>query len=175
MEFISEAFLLNFSLLAITFSAVSALVMLLRQTMGGKLSNFDIFLVNAYVAHGFVLAIAAILPVLAAQYSSSHMIVWTISGLSAGVLMSAKTANTMRQRRRIAPSPMPRGMQLTFALQWLGVAMFFISVLVGPRWNQAVFDTALTLCLATIMWAFVRRISSLLGEKPHEDWDPSRG
>ena len=36
MEFISEAFLLNFSLLAITFSAVSALVMLLRQTMGGK-------------------------------------------------------------------------------------------------------------------------------------------
>ena len=31
------------------------------------------------------------------------------------------------------------------------------------------------LSLAMVMWAFVRRINSLLGDKPGEDWDPKRG
>lgn len=46
MELPGGAYLLNLSLLAITFAAVSVLVMLVRWSMGGKLSNFDIHLGN---------------------------------------------------------------------------------------------------------------------------------
>ena len=42
MDVPGEAYLFNLSLLAITFAAVSVLVMLMRQTMGGRLSNFDV-------------------------------------------------------------------------------------------------------------------------------------
>jgi hypothetical protein len=101
MEIPGEVFLFNFSLLAITFSAVSAVVMLLRQTMGGKLSNFDVFLVNAYVAHGFVLAIAAILPPLIAQFELPLNVVFVISSVIAALLMTLKSGNTMIQRKSI--------------------------------------------------------------------------
>ena len=37
------------------------------------------------------------------------------------------------------------------------------------------FKVALTLPLAVVMWAFIRRIGSLLGGKPGDDWDPNRG
>ena len=71
MELPGETFLFNLSLLAITFSAVSVLVTLLRQTMGGELSKFDVYLVNAFVQQGFALAIAAILPPLIARFEVS--------------------------------------------------------------------------------------------------------
>jgi hypothetical protein len=40
---------------------------------------------------------------------------------------------------------------------------------VGPH------AAAVTLSLGTAMWAFVRRIASLGGDKPSEDWDLKRG
>ena len=46
MEEPGSIYLFNLSLIAMTFTAVTALVMFLRQTMGGKLSNFDIYLIN---------------------------------------------------------------------------------------------------------------------------------
>jgi hypothetical protein len=45
VELTGETYLFNLSLLALTFAAVSALVMLLRQTMGGRLSYFDVYLI----------------------------------------------------------------------------------------------------------------------------------
>ncbi len=50
MELPGGLFLFNFSWLTITFSTVSALVMLLRETKGGTLTSYDAYLVNAYVA-----------------------------------------------------------------------------------------------------------------------------
>jgi hypothetical protein len=50
-------YLFNLSLLAVTFAVVSALVMLVRQTMGGRLTNFDVYLITSYVSFGFVIAL----------------------------------------------------------------------------------------------------------------------
>jgi hypothetical protein len=87
MELPGELFLFNLSLLAITFSAVSALVTLLRHSMGGKLSNFDVFLVNADVSHGFVVAISSVLPPLVAQSRLSEPLVWIIASGMAAVFL----------------------------------------------------------------------------------------
>ena len=46
MDLPGETYLFNLSILSITVAVVSALVMLVRQTMGGKLSNFDIYAGN---------------------------------------------------------------------------------------------------------------------------------
>jgi hypothetical protein len=61
MEVPGETYLFNLSLIAVTFTAVTALVMLFRQTMGGKLSNFDIYLITSFISFGFAIAISAIL------------------------------------------------------------------------------------------------------------------
>ena len=60
MDLPGEAYLFNLSLLAITIAVVSALVMLVRQTMGGKLSNFDIYLTSSFISSGFVIALDAV-------------------------------------------------------------------------------------------------------------------
>jgi hypothetical protein len=36
--------------------------MLIRQTMGGKLTNFDIHMIASYVGGGFVMSISAVFP-----------------------------------------------------------------------------------------------------------------
>ena len=175
MELPGEAYLFNLSLLAITFSAVSALVTLLRQTMGGKLSNFDVFLVNSYVAHGFVLAIAAILPPLVTRFEIPSPVSWAISSVLAAALIAGKVAKTMQQRGAVTKEPMPLALKVLFGAQWLAVLLLLANALIPAVQGIALFELALTICLATIMWTFVRRVATLLGDHPSDDWDPKRG
>jgi hypothetical protein len=54
-------------------------------------------------------------------------------------------------------------------------AVLAINALVPPVQGVGPFAAALTVALAIMLWTFVRRISSLLGDKAGDDWDPKRG
>ena len=56
IELPGAAYLYNLSLLAATVAVVSALVMVVRETMGGKLSKFDVYLLTTYISLGFHVA-----------------------------------------------------------------------------------------------------------------------
>ena len=175
MDLPGEAYLFNLSILSITVAVVSALVMLVRQTMGGKLSNFDIFLIEAFVSWGFVVAGAAILPPLVSLFDPPPAILWaTASGLAA-VLLAAVVASIIVTRRRVSSEPMSALNVLTLAGHWIVVLLLAVNALVPQVQGIGLFAAALTLSMGLIMWAFVRRIASLLGETPSEDWDPGRG
>jgi hypothetical protein len=175
MDLPGETYLFNLSLLAITFAAVSVLVMLLRQTMGGKLSNFDIFLIKTFVSWGFVVAGDAILPPLVSLFDPPPALLWaTASGLAA-VLLAAVVANIIVTRRRVSSEPMSALNVLTLAGHWIVVLLLAVNALVPQVQGVGLFAAALSLSIGLIMWAFVRRIASLLGETPGEDWDPKRG
>jgi hypothetical protein len=170
-----EAYLFNLSLLAVTFAAVSVLVMLVRQTMGGKLSNFDIHLLTSFVARGFAVAVAAVLPSLFLDLDFSRPVFWaTTSGLAA-FLFAATMALTLRERHRVTSgAALPPFLLFAVSLQWIAALMLAANAVV-PWHNMFVFKAALTVSLALIMWAFVRRVGSLVGDKPSDDWDPNRG
>ena len=169
-----ELYLFNLSLLAISFSVVSALVTLLRQTMGGKLSNFDVYLVSTYVAHGFVLAIAAVTPSLVAQFGLPLPVVWTIASVFTAVLIGVKEASTLWQHKAFIKARMPLTVRFFFGTQWFAVLLLLANTIPAIQ-GIALFELALTLCLGTIMWSFVRRISTLLSDQASQDWDPKRG
>ena len=175
MELPGETYLFNLSLLAVTFAAVSALVMLLRQTMGGKLSNFDIYLIVTYVSLGFVVAVAAVMPALIGLFEPPPSVLWvTASGLAA-VLLAAVTGNSVAARRKAATVPMSRAVTTIFAGYWIAALLLAVNAVVPHVQGVGLHASALTLFLVTLMVAFVRRIASLLGDKPGEDWDPKRG
>lgn len=175
MELPGETFLFNLSLAAITFSAVSALVTLLRQAMGGKLSNFDVFLLTAYVSDGFALMIISVLPPLIAQSGLPLPWVWSIaSGLAAAVL-GAQLANIMRLRRLATKIPMPTTTKASLIIHWLIVILLLANASVPAIRGIFLFEVSLTVYLATAMWAFVRRVASLQSDHPSDDWDPKRG
>jgi hypothetical protein len=175
MELHGETYLFNLSLLAITFAAVSALVMLIRQTMGGKLSNFDIYLIASYVSCGFAQALAAILPPLVSLFELPKAALWAISSVLAAILIGGVIFNVVRLRRNVSPEPMASAQVLSLSMHGVAIIVFLINAAVLPWQGVHLFALAVTLSVAGVMWAFVRRVSSLLGDKPGEDWDPKRG
>lgn len=176
-ELFGSVYLFNLSILAITFAAVSALVMLLRQTMGGKLSNFDVHLIATYVGTGFVLAIAAILPPFIAAFGLQPSWTWSISSGLAAFLLAATEVSVLKRRRRVDAGWkfMSLAQKAAFAGEGLAVVLLAANALIPAVQGLALFEAGVTLALAVLMWTFVRRISSLLGDKPGEDWDPKRG
>lgn len=162
MELPGFEYLFNLSLLAITFTAVSALVMLVRQTMGGKLSNFDVYLITAYVSLGFVLAAGAILPPLIALFEPPPALLWAIASGLAAILLGAVMVNIVARRRKASPEPMSRGVIISYSVHGLDVLLLIANAVVPALQDARLFAAALTLSLVSLMWAFVRRIESLL-------------
>jgi hypothetical protein len=175
MELHGEVYLFNLSLLAITFAVVSAVVMLLRQVMGGSLSNFDIYLIATYISFGFGIAICAVLPPLVSMFAPPAPILWLVSSMLSAALLAAMMVSVIAHRRRASPQPTSFGVKMSFAMHWIDIALMLINAIVPAVQGVGLFAAGLTLSLGSVMWAFVRRIASLLGEKPGEDWDPRLG
>ena len=175
MEVPGETYLFNLSLIAVTFTAVTALVMLFRQTMGGKLSNFDIYLITSFISFGFAIAISAILLPWVAFLELPPADFWAVSSGLSAVLMGSTLAANVHRRRAVATEPMSWSVKSSFAANGLSVIILVINAVVSPWQGIHLFTGALTLSTAAIMWAFVRRLGSLVGDKPGDDWDPKRG
>ena len=61
-----------------------------------------------------------------------------------------------------------------FTVQWIIVLLLVANAAVPLLQGAGLFKAALTISLAVVMWAFVRRVGTLLGDQPSEDWDPKR-
>lgn len=175
MEVPGETYLFNLSLIAVTFTAVSALVMLLRQTMGGKLSNFDVYLITSFISFGFAIAISALIPPLAAFFELETAAFWAVSSGLAAIIMGSTVATNVHRRHIVAREPMSWSVRSSFAANSLSAFILLLNAVVPPWQGVHLFAGALTLSMAALMWAFVRRIGSLVGDKPSDDWDPKRG
>ena len=174
MNLPGEAYLLNLAMLAMTFAAVSVFVMLMRQTMGGKLSNYDIHLVTTYVSQAFVVVACAILPSLFADFGLSPTTIWVIASGLAAILLAASRVYIQRRRSKAAKIAPPPFLVFVYVFQWTLVVFLVANAALPGFQSVGPFKAALSLSLAMVMWGFVRRIASLLGDQPREDWDPRR-
>ena len=175
MELPGEAYLFNLSLIAISFAVVSALVMIMRQSMGGKMSLFDVYLISTYISWGFTQSLVALLPPLAALFEPAPRVLWAISSGLAAVIFAAVLASIVRWRLKASPEPIALAVKTSFSLHGVAILIFLANAAVEPWQGVHLFAAALTLSVASVMWAFVRRIASLFGVKPSKDWDPKRG
>ena len=174
MELPGAGYLYNLSLLAVTFATVSALVMLIRQTLGGKLSNFDIFLIRGFLSFSLFVAFAAILPPLAALSAVTARVLWPLTSAVAATLLAVNLYAIVVRRRKATRKPAPPGVTIRYFVHGMAIALLVLNAIVPAVQGVALYAAALTLCLGNMMWAFVRRITSLLGEKSSRDWDPRR-
>lgn len=175
MELPGEIYLYNLSLIAVTFTAVSALVMLVRQSMGGAISKFDIHLITTYLSYGFSLSLIALLPPLIFLFELSTPLLWTISSVLAALIFSPVLASVILRRRKSSPLPAPFVVKTSFGLHGIAILIFLLNAFVWPWQGVHLYATAATLSIATVMWMFVRRIASLFGDKTLDGFDPTRG
>ena len=72
-------FLYALAAAAMAFIGFSAIVVIIRQTLGTGLSPFKLLLTRVLIEHGFVVVFFSLLPPLLALFGISHELVWRIS------------------------------------------------------------------------------------------------
>jgi hypothetical protein len=70
---------------------------------------------------------------------------------------------------------MSRAVAIIFGGYWASVLLLAANAAIPQVQSVGLHAFSLTLFMSLLMVAFVRRIGSLLGDKPGEDWDPKRG
>jgi len=159
-ELDGAAYLYNLSLLAVIFAAVSALATIVRQTAGGKLPGFDVYLINTSVSFGFVIAFTAVLPPLILLFGLLRDSVWTIASGLGALLIAMNLASVVARRVRASRQPLPVIVLVGFCVHGVVVLSLATNALFPVVRGAALFCAALTLCLGNMMWVLVQRLSS---------------
>ena len=75
MDLPASAYLYTLAVMAMTFVGFTAIVMILRQSLGAPLSRFDTLVARFFMVWGFVIAFFAMLPPLLASFALSQPLV----------------------------------------------------------------------------------------------------
>jgi hypothetical protein len=100
MDLPSSTYLYTLAVMAMTFVGFTAIVMILRQSLGGALSRFDTLVARFFMAWGFVIAFFAMLPPLLAAFELAQPLLWRIAGIALGLVLLAMSIAYPPLRRR---------------------------------------------------------------------------
>ena len=139
------------------------------------MSNFDIYLLRTYLAAGFIIAVTAIIPQILALLRVPGELVWMIASPIASLPVMVFAFCNPKRRRNAGLSGMPVAIRIAVSLTWVAAGLLIANAAVPALRDAGLHALALTVFLATMMWAFVRRVGSLMGATPSEDWDPKIG
>jgi hypothetical protein len=166
MELPGTAYLFTMAMLAMTFIGFSAIVMLLRQTLHGKLSRLDLMIAQSYMEFGLMISLGAMLPPLVSFWEVSPAIIWRVSSglLAACALLFAFTYPARRRRASQEPTPLYVKINLS-VVYFIGIIFLINASGAFHEQSGAVFLTDLTLFLAWAVHAWLRVLHLFLAQK----------
>ena len=158
----ASGYLYTLATLSITFVGFSALVIVLRQTLGGDLSRLDLLLTKIFVQLGFLVAGAALLPPLLALLQCTEPLVWRISSAIAAIA-AALFALSYPTRRRAASG------DSTPWIVWVDVGALLIAaalltanaVALGIASGPGPYAVAITIVLYVSFLAYLQALSTI--------------
>ena len=129
MELPGTGYLYNLTLISVTFAGFAALIAVLRQMVGGRLTKYDAYLIRSALLRSLIVVVCALLPPLLALFELSAGIIWRLSSLSAAILIALFTLFwPVAIRRMVTDKPIPKtalaynGVQLLTAIFLLMVS-----------------------------------------------------
>jgi hypothetical protein len=163
MEIKGAALLYTLAALMITFAGFSALLFVIRQAAGAKLSLLDRFIVRNVMTYTFVLTAAVLLPVLFALYDVEEQWIWRISAvLFALPMLALQTTYPIRRRKAVGTVP-PPVIYAVFVVFGSAVTLaMLVYVLVCDRYSAAVYITAVTVDFFTVIYGFVNALDIIM-------------
>jgi hypothetical protein len=96
-------FLLAIAEIAIALITFAAIVLVLRQLVGGELSAFHLLILKLFALCGFETIFLALLPLLLNYLGVQIEILWRVASALAFVVIIATTISYWRCRRKVAP------------------------------------------------------------------------
>lgn len=157
------SYLYTLATLAVTFVGFSALVIILRQTLGGEMSKLDILITRIFIQLGFMVAAGAMLPPLIGQFSASEAMIWR--GSSAPVafpsILFACTYPSRRQAASGVRTPVAVWIDVVLILSFsLVLVCEALGVLGGS--GSGPYAAALSGILGVSAWAYLQALNTLL-------------
>ena len=130
MEAPGTTYLYTLATLSMTFAGFCAIVIVLRQAIGEKLSGFHVVLTKLYLEAGLGATAFCMLPPMLASCGVPSSVVWrTSSGaIAAAIIFYGGTYPKRRQLKTSDPLPLRR---------WLAIAVGSVAVILGLLGNLA--------------------------------------
>ena len=168
MEIKGAAILYTLATVMITFAGFSALLFVIRQAAGAKLSLLDRFIVRNVMTYTFVLTGAALLPVLFSLFEMDEKQVWSWSSvLFALPMLALQVSYPVRRRKAVGTLPPPAIYAVFVVLGSLVTLAMLGYILAGLPYSAAVYITALTIDFFTVIFGFVNALDIIM-QQPTE-------
>jgi hypothetical protein len=165
MEVRGATLLYTLAGLMITFAGFSALLFVLRQAAGARLSLLDRYIARTVMTYIFVLTAAA---ALLALYNIQERWIWQASGvLFALPMLSLQVTYPLRRRRAVGKGPPPAIFAVLVVFGSAVTLAMLGYVLGGLQYSAAVYITALTLDFFTVVFGFVIALDVIM-QQPTE-------
>jgi hypothetical protein len=126
MELHGTAYLYALSAVAVAFLGFTAIVVIIRQSLGDGLSSMQVLLVHTLIEHGFAVVGFALLPPLVALFDLSHDLIIRISSGAAAIGIAVWHLEfALRRYPRIAQRRPPTFAYINFAITTLFTLVLF--------------------------------------------------
>lgn len=156
-------YLYTLATLAVTFVGFSALVIIMRQTLGGEMSKLDILITRIFIQLGFMVAAGCMLPPMLSIFPISDTQIWRISSI-AMALPSFAFATTYPSRRKAASGvSMPLNIWIgVLCLLLLSLGLFCNATGLFTFSGPGPFAAALTGILFVSGWGYLQALNTML-------------
>ena len=155
MELPGSNYLYTISTLSITYAGFAALIVIFRQIIGGRVSNFDVYVIHSILMRSFIIAFSAMLPPALALFDLSQSVIWRISSLFAAVLLGLFTLTMPAKRRAATDRPITKWLYIIIGAQTLitiFLLMMVLGILVEPAAGPFVIAITAILIVAAVTY-----------------------
>jgi hypothetical protein len=165
MQSKAAEFLVAIAGLMITFSGFTALLLIIRQTSGNRLSSIDRFLTRSVLNIVLILTGGALLPALLEFSEIPELWVWRMSALAFGLPLLALLLTYPKRRLAATGKPVSRfGMIVLVGLGPATLAVMIVYVLGDFRNIALAYMAALVINFFTLAFTFVQALELILGD-----------
>jgi hypothetical protein len=168
MELPGAGYLYTVAILGMTFIGFSAIVMLLRQTLGRRLRPFDVLFAHVYMEFGLIISMGALLPPLLGFWQLPSEIAWRVSSALVGLPLLAFGLTYPSRRRGASHERTPLYVKVNVSFVILD-SLAFLATAAGvlPERSNAMFLSALTAFMIFAVATWLRALNLILASKPH--------
>lgn len=126
MDLPGSSVLFALATVSITFVGFSALLVVFRQSMGGRLTRYDTYFTLSFIQIGFVVTGGALLPPVLALFDLSRDGVWRLSSAALSLAVILFVFAVPARRRAATGRGMPLSIAMYLILQGLAGAVLAV-------------------------------------------------
>jgi|GEM_PF-563319 len=166
MELVGATYLYTLATISITFVSFSTLFMILRQTLGGALSKFDLLLARNFLQLGFTAVICSLLPPLLSLFFLQEHTVWRFAS-AVSAIPPLLIATTYPARRFAATGTrMPKPVWIVLLALYVSSGVFLLNAAGRPLApGPGLFALGVSIIIFNSFQAFLNALTYFLSQR----------